>query len=75
MGLKNTEIPIQARIFAIADVFDALTSKRTYRNKSSAEEAIQYIKEQAGILFDPLIVEALAKIPYKEFTEGEKIIA
>jgi len=75
MGLKNTEIPIQARIFAIADVFDALTSKRTYRNKSSAEEAIQYIKEQAGILFDPLIVEALTKIPYKEFTEGEKIIA
>jgi putative nucleotidyltransferase with HDIG domain len=75
VGLKNTEIPIQARIFAIADVFDALTSKRAYRKKSSAEEAIQYIKEQAGILFDPLIVEALTRIPYKEFTEGEKIIA
>lgn len=75
MGLKNSEIPIQARIFAIADVFDALTSRRTYRKKSTADEAIQYIKEQAGILFDPLIVEALTKIPYKEFTEGEKIIA
>jgi HD-GYP domain-containing protein (c-di-GMP phosphodiesterase class II) len=74
LGLKGNEIPIQARIFAIADVFDALTSKRTYRDKSSAEEAIEYLKEQAGILFDPLIVEALTKIPYQGFTEGEKII-
>ena len=74
IGLKNTEIPIPARIFAIADVFDALTSKRSYRKKCSAEEAIQYIQEQAGILFDPLIVEVLTRIPYKEFTEGEKII-
>ena len=40
-----------------------------------AEEAIDYIKEQAGILFDPLIVEALTRLPYKEFTQGEKIIA
>ena len=74
-GLKKEEIPVQARIFAVADVFDALTSKRTYRNKSSAEEAIKYIKEQSGILFDPMIVEALTKIPYKEFMEGEKVVA
>lgn len=75
IGLKGEEIPIQARIFAVADVFDALTSRRSYRSKSSAEEALQYIKEQAGILFDPQIVEALTRLPYKEFTEGEKIIA
>ncbi|RPJ28544.1 MAG: HD domain-containing protein [Chloroflexi bacterium] len=75
LGLKNNEIPIQARIFAIADVFDALTSKRTYRNKSSAEEAIQYLKEQSGVLFDPLIVQALTRVPYQGLTEGEKIIA
>ncbi len=75
IGLKGEEIPIQARIFAVADVFDALTSRRSYRSKSSAEEAIEYIKEQAGILFDPLIVEALTRLPYKEFTQGEKIIA
>jgi len=75
VGLKKEEIPIQARIFAIADVFDALTSKRSYRKKSSADEAILYIKEQAGILFDPFIVEALTKLPYKEFTEGEKVTA
>ena len=75
VGLKKNDIPVQARIFAVADVFDALTSKRVYRDKSSAEEAVQYIKEQAGILFDPLIVEALTRVPYKEFTEGEKIVA
>jgi putative nucleotidyltransferase with HDIG domain len=75
IGLKGDEIPIQARIFAVADVFDALTSRRSYRTKSSAEEAIQYIKEQSGILFDPLIVEALTRLPYKEFIQGEKIIA
>jgi putative nucleotidyltransferase with HDIG domain len=75
LGLKNNDIPIPARIFAVADVFDALTSKRSYRNRSSAEEAIKYIKEQAGILFDPMIVEALTRIPYKEFIEGEKVVA
>ena len=75
IGLKGEEIPIQARIFAVADVFDALTSRRTYRSRSSAEEAIQYMKEQSGTLFDPLVVEALTRLPYKEFTQGEKIIA
>ena len=75
VGLKKEEIPIQARIFAIADVFDALTSKRTYRKKSTAEEAIQYVREQSGILFDPRLVEALTRLPYKEFTEGEKVTA
>jgi len=75
VGLKKEDIPVQARIFAIADVFDALTSKRSYRKKSSAEDAVQYIKEQAGILFDPSIAEALTKLPYKEFTEGEKLTA
>jgi HD-GYP domain-containing protein (c-di-GMP phosphodiesterase class II) len=74
-GLKGEEIPIQARIFAVADVFDALTSRRSYRSKSSADEAIQYIKQQSGRLFDPMIVEALTRLPYKEFTEGEKVIA
>ena len=72
IGLKGKDIPIQARIFAIADVFDALTSSRSYRKKSSAEDAVQYLREQASILFDLEIVEALAKVPYKEFTQVEK---
>ncbi len=69
-GLRGSEIPIQARIFAVADVFDALTSKRKYREKSSAEETLNYMKENAGVLFDPEIVEALTRIAYQEFTES-----
>lgn len=74
VGLKEQDIPIQARIFAVADVFDALTSSRTYRQRSTAEEALQYVREHAGILFDPAIAGALANIPYTEFTEVEKQI-
>jgi len=55
-GLKAEEIPILARIFAIVDAFDALTSNRPYRQRISAEEAIAYLCEEAGILFDPQIV-------------------
>lgn len=75
MGLKGRDIPIQARIFAVVDVFDALTSKRSYRKKSSPDDALKYLREQADILFDPDIVEALARLPYKQFIEGEKTIA
>ncbi|HLA06289.1 MAG TPA: HD domain-containing phosphohydrolase [Anaerolineales bacterium] len=71
-GLKGKEIPIQARIFAVADVFDALTSKRSYRMKSSPREAILYMQENSGVLFDPEIVDALVKLPYHELIEGEK---
>ena len=74
VGLQGEDIPVQARIFAAADVFDALTSKRSYRKKSSPDDAIQYMQEQAGILFDPEIVEALVRLPYRELTEGEKTI-
>ena len=74
IGLKEKDIPVQARIFAVADVFDALTSSRSYRNKSSAEDAVQYLREQSGIQFDAEIVEALANIPYKDFTEVEKTV-
>jgi putative nucleotidyltransferase with HDIG domain len=72
-GLKGEEIPLYARIFAVADVFDALTSSRTYRNKSSPEEALEYMREQAGCLFDPVIVEALSNLPYTDFIQGKRI--
>ena len=74
VGLKGKDIPIQARIFAVVDVFDALTSKRSYRKKSSPDEAVEYLREHAEKLFDPEIVEALARLPYKDFIEGEKTI-
>jgi len=74
VGLRGKEIPTQARIFAVADVFDALTSKRKYREKSSPEEALQFMEEHSGILFDPDIVEALARLPYRELTEEARLL-
>lgn len=58
-GLKGSKIPLIGRIAAIADVFDALTSKRPYRMQPfSLEEAFNYIKEGRGRHFDPKVVDA-----------------
>ena len=56
-GLKGKDIPLAARIVAIADVFDALTSNRPYKKSWSMDEALGYISEQAGIHFDPELVQ------------------
>ncbi len=57
-GLKGEEIPILARICAIADVFDALTSRRPYKLPWPFEDAVSYIQLHAGIHFDPAAVAA-----------------
>jgi HD-GYP domain-containing protein (c-di-GMP phosphodiesterase class II) len=56
--LVGEEIPIAARIFAVIDVWDALTSDRPYRRAWSEEQSINYLKENSGILFDPKVIEA-----------------
>jgi HD-GYP domain-containing protein (c-di-GMP phosphodiesterase class II) len=53
--LKGTEIPIEGRIVAIADVLDALTSIRYYRTPLPFDEAVEYILDNSGILFDPVL--------------------
>lgn len=60
-GLKGLEIPLQGRIMAVVDVFDALTSERPYKRAFSPEEAINIIAESAGTHFDPEIVEIFYK--------------
>jgi putative nucleotidyltransferase with HDIG domain len=55
--LKGEDIPLAARIFAIADVYDALTSDRPYRDAWSKEDTLNYIVDQSGKHFDPKIVE------------------
>lgn len=57
-GLAGEDIPLSARIMAIADVFDALTSKRVYKDPMSYEKAVNIIKNDAGTHFDPKCVEA-----------------
>ena len=61
-GLKGEEIPLSARIFAIVDVWDALRSDRPYRKAWSAEDTLEYIKEQSGKHFDPIVVKAFMEI-------------
>jgi HD-GYP domain-containing protein (c-di-GMP phosphodiesterase class II) len=58
-GLKGEEIPLEARIVTVADVFDALSSKRVYKGEWTVEDALKYIEERAGILFDPKVVAVL----------------
>jgi putative nucleotidyltransferase with HDIG domain len=61
-GLREEEIPILARMFSIVDAFDALTSNRPYRQKISTQEAVEYLHTEAGILFDPHMVELFEKL-------------
>ncbi len=61
-GLKGEQIPIGARIIAVADVYQALTSNRPYRKAYSKKEAIEMIKNGAGTQFDPHIVDVFLGI-------------
>jgi len=60
-GLKGEEIPLSARIVAVADVYDALTSKRCYREPIAPEEALDYIVRSRGRHFDPKVVDAFLR--------------
>jgi HD-GYP domain-containing protein (c-di-GMP phosphodiesterase class II) len=62
LGMRGEEIPLGARIFAIADAFDAMTSDRPYRRALAVEEAVAQIKEGAGSQFDPACVDAFVDL-------------
>ncbi|AFK07978.1 MAG: HD domain-containing protein [Thermotogae bacterium] len=61
-GLKGEEIPLAARIFAVVDVYDALTSDRPYRKAWSKEKTVEYLLENSGKLFDPAVIEKFLEI-------------
>jgi HD-GYP domain-containing protein (c-di-GMP phosphodiesterase class II) len=56
-GLVGEQIPLVARIFAVVDVWDALTSDRPYRKAWSKDKAIEYLRSQSGMHLDPQIVK------------------
>jgi PAS domain S-box-containing protein/putative nucleotidyltransferase with HDIG domain len=71
-GLKGEDIPLVARIFALADVWDALLSDRSYRKGWSTEKATEYIKSQAGIHFDPAITPVFLDLMQKQTIPATK---
>jgi HD-GYP domain-containing protein (c-di-GMP phosphodiesterase class II) len=61
-GLAGEDIPFEARIFSVVDVFDALTSDRPYRKSWKPAKALDYIKEESGKLFDPAVVDKFVEL-------------
>lgn len=77
-GLKEEEIPLCARIMAIADVFDALVSERPYKQAYSIEKAYEIIENERGVSFDPIITDCFLEVRpkvetvLKDLSNGEQ---
>lgn len=69
IGLSGDDIDVCARIFAVADAFDAITSDRVYRRGKSYEAASQELDDWAGRQFDPKVVEAFHRVPKEDWEE------
>jgi putative nucleotidyltransferase with HDIG domain len=69
LGLKTEEIDICARIFSVADAFDAITSDRVYRQGRPYEAAVEELNEWSGRQFDPKIIEAFHRVPKEDWDE------
>jgi len=61
-SLKGEDIPLEARVFAVIDVWDALTSDRPYRMAWPKDKAQAFIREQSGKHFDPAVVDAFLRL-------------
>lgn len=75
IGRRREQIPIGSRVFGVADVFDALTSNRPYRQRMSYEETKEHIEKESGKHFDPKVVEAFMRISSSEWDEIEKRVS
>ncbi len=69
-GMKGAEIPLNARIFAIVDVFDALTSKRPYKQPFSFDESMDMMRRDSGSHFDPELLLTFSGIVYSLYQEA-----
>lgn len=74
-GLKNEQIPLGARIFSVADTFDAITNDRVYRKARSIAEARKEIQVWAGRQFDPEVVTIFQQMPDEVFEELRRAIS
>jgi response regulator RpfG family c-di-GMP phosphodiesterase len=69
LGLRDEEIDLNARIFSVADAFDAITSDRVYRRGRTYEEAAVELDDFAGRQFDPVVVDAFHRVPRQEWDD------
>jgi HD-GYP domain-containing protein (c-di-GMP phosphodiesterase class II) len=67
MGLRGEDIPVGARIFAVTDVYDAITSERPYRAPCTHDEAVAQIQGKSGTDFDPDVVQVFLTVEPEEF--------
>jgi len=74
-GIKGDQIPLGARVFAVADAYDALTSSRPYREATSIEDAMRIIKRDRGKYFDPRVVDAFLEITPAELAALRSVVA
>jgi HD-GYP domain-containing protein (c-di-GMP phosphodiesterase class II) len=72
MGLAGDEIPEFARVIAVADAFDSMTSTRSYRGARSVEEAVAELRKCSGMQFDPVLVEAFIAALGQERWESQE---
>jgi putative nucleotidyltransferase with HDIG domain len=68
-GLSGQAIPLGARIFAVVDVFDALTTVRPYRGPLSYREARDFLAKESGSHFDPAVVDVFLAVPFHDWEE------
>jgi putative two-component system response regulator len=73
VGLRAEEIDVCARIFSVADAFDAITSDRVYRRGKSYEAASQELDDWAGRQFDPKVVEVFHRVPKEDWEELHRL--
>src|SRR6478609_1438984 len=73
LGLKAEDIDLNARIFAVADAFDAITSDRVYRRGKPYEAAAQELDDWAGRQFDPKVVDAFHRVPKEDWEELHRL--
>lgn len=71
MGLRGTDIPLNARIVAIADAYDVMVSGRPYQKGKSKREALNEIRRCAGSQFDPYLAKLFIQLLYQEFTAND----
>jgi HD-GYP domain-containing protein (c-di-GMP phosphodiesterase class II) len=63
-GLKSIQIPLTARIFALVDVYDSLLHQRPYKLAWPVEKTLTYLRKQAGMHFDPDVIDAFMKMTF-----------